>query len=65
VAEGDRTVYFIDPASGAILEAFRLAPTPRGRRLVDLQSAGQRLVAVYDDSPEPARLQPARPTPNR
>jgi hypothetical protein len=46
VPEGKKVVYFVD-SSGYSQEAFKLAPMPRNRRLVDLKAAGQRLAVIY------------------
>jgi hypothetical protein len=46
VPEGKEVVYFVD-SSGYSQEAFKLAPMPRNRKLVDLKAAGRRLAVIY------------------
>jgi hypothetical protein len=46
VPDGTEVVYFVE-ASGYSQEAFKLAPMPPRRKLVDLKATRQRLAAVY------------------
>jgi hypothetical protein len=46
VRGGEDSIDVID-ASGNSEQAFKLAPMPRNRRLVELMAAGQRLAATY------------------